>query len=275
MKRSLAAALLVACTEKPAAQARPTEAVVPREAAAPVGTNTSSSVTQLPIAARSQAPESPPSGWCGETAIQEGLLHLGAWASQRAINRAGRPVHPDLYSPEIPIALTELGVRFAFYQTTTRGYAGFAAWSRKAVDDGDPVLAGVKILPTAHPEWSLDHFVLVVGYGDKGLLVNTTWGSQRWVGDTTSPGLSLRNAFYGIRLLGLVDAPPRSTPARLTIVDERADVVKLEARCSGLGEGIYRIAPGAAPVRAENGVVTAEIAVDATRRHAFYCVAAE
>src|SRR5215210_6311635 len=59
----------------------------------------------LPIPARAQAPESPPSGWCGETAIQEGLLHLGVWAPQALINQAGHPSHPDLYSPDMPVAL--------------------------------------------------------------------------------------------------------------------------------------------------------------------------
>ena len=59
----------------------------------------------LTIPARSQAPESPPAGWCGETAIQEGLLFLGRSVPQSAINRAGRPVHPDLYATEIPTAL--------------------------------------------------------------------------------------------------------------------------------------------------------------------------
>src|SRR5687767_11164644 len=128
----------------------------------------------LPIPARAQAPESPPSGWCGETAIQEGLLYLGVWAPQRLINQAGHPSHPDLYSPDIPVALAELGVRTIVYPARGKGYEPFAKWIRASIEDGDPVLAGVKILPTEHPEWGLDHFVLVVGHGTKGLLVNTT-----------------------------------------------------------------------------------------------------
>ena len=54
----------------------------------------------LPITPREHAREAPPEGWCGETAIQEGLLHLGVWAPQRLINRVGKPAHPDLYSTE-------------------------------------------------------------------------------------------------------------------------------------------------------------------------------
>ena len=83
------------------------------------------------------------------------------------------------------------------------------AWVKSALDEGVPVLAGVKILPTEHPDWGLDHFVLVVGHGDDGLLVNTTWGTRQWVSDRTAPtkekALSFKNAFYGI--------PPRRARA--------------------------------------------------------------
>jgi hypothetical protein len=188
-------------------------------------------VLALPIAARSQAAESPRAGWCGETAIQEALLHAGAWAPQRAINRAGKPAHPDLYSQDIPVALTERGVRSELY-AHGKGFEPFARWVRTAHEQRDPVRAGVKILPTAHPDWGLDHFVLAVGHGTKGLLVNTTWGSRRWVGDTTTPGLSLRDAFYGIRILGFARAPGESAP-RLTVLEEGATTVKLRVTCAG------------------------------------------
>jgi len=184
----------------------------------------------LPIPARSHAPEAPPEGWCGETAIQEGLLTLGLWAPQRFINEAGKPVHPDLYSSDIPVALSALGVRYAAY-SGGKGFDAFAKWVSKAVDEGDPVIAGVKILPTQHPEWGLDHFVLVVGHGEEGLLVNTTWGSRRWVGDTTTDGLSFRNAFYGIRLVALT-LPPKSQQARLAVLEESPTLVKLRVTCA-------------------------------------------
>lgn len=190
----------------------------------------------LPIPARAQAKESPPDGWCGETAIQEGLLHLGVWAPQRRINQAGKPSHPDLYSPDIPVALTALGVRFAVYAPRARGFEPFAAWVRAAIDAGDPVLAGVKILPTAHPEWGLDHFVLVVGHGDDGLLVNTTWGTREWVTDRNAKGISFVNAGYALRLTG-VAVPAGARPARLTIVAERADAVEARVTCDGLAVG--------------------------------------
>jgi len=190
----------------------------------------------LPIPARAQAPESPPSGWCGETAIQEGLLYLGVLAPQRLINKAGRPSHPDLYATDIPVALNEMAVRHTFY-SGGRGYDAFAKWAKKTLDEGDPILAGVKILPTEHPEWGLDHFVTIVGYGDKGMLVNTTWGHREWVGDTTTKGLSLKGAFYGIRLQGQRGLPANARAARLSVVDEGDKFTKVRAHCSGLTPG--------------------------------------
>lgn len=157
----------------------------------------------LAIPARHQEPAAPAAGWCGETAIQEGLLHLGVFASQGAINKAGHPVHPDLYATEIPGALHALGVRFTPYPGA-RGYDQFRPWVVRALDAGHPVLAGVKLVPSEHPGWGLDHFVLVVGYGKRGLLVNTTWGYRAWVAEDGTSGLSFKGAFYGFRLDGLL-----------------------------------------------------------------------
>ena len=236
----------------------------------------------LPIPPRSHALEAPPAGWCGETAIQEGLLHYGVWAPQRLINKAGKPVHPDLYSPDIPVALSELGVRFTFY-STGKGYGAFAQWIASALDDGDPVLAGVKILPTAHPEWGLDHFVLVVGHGKQGLLVNTTWGDRRWVSDTTTPGLSFKNAFYALRLTG-VSLAPNAHAARISVVEEGEGTVKLRVTCAGLKTGAsYRLERRGTRAdekplwsedrRAERDRIEKELTVEAGRPARFQCVA--
>lgn len=238
----------------------------------------------LAIPARSQAAESPPSGWCGETAIQEGLLHLGMWAPQRLINRAGRPVHPDLYATEMPVALGELGVRFTTYGRG-KGYEAFARWVRGALEEGDPVVAGVKILPTAHPEWGLDHFVLVVGHGEKGLLVNTTWGRREWVRDTTTPGLSLANAFWGLRLRGLLLSPGASA-ARVSLLEEEERTVKLRVVCEGLVKGrSYRmerrsrrqdeLPAWSAELTADRDRIEKELVVDAEQPARFQCVLLE
>jgi hypothetical protein len=237
---------LAACSAPPGvpivrARVEPASVVAPSESP-PVPTVASTAIDLaaeatfvLPIPARDQAKQAPPSGWCGETAIQEGLLHLGVWAPQAFINGAGKPKHPDLYSQEMPIALAELGVKYTFYAPKKSGFEAFAAWTREALEEGDPVIGGVKILPTEHPEWGLDHFVLVVGHGKKGLLVNTTWGSREWVADGTN-GLSFRNAFYGIRLRG-VQLPKNAIAARLAVIDEDMTSVKLRISCRGLQQG--------------------------------------
>lgn len=272
MSRFAPAALLAIVVMLSApALATPTSAPAPDPAA--------EAVRLLPIAPRSHAPDAPREGWCGETAIQESLLHLGVWAPQRLINKAGRPVHPDLYSPDIPVALGELGVRYTVYPGG-KGFDAYAQWVRAALDAGDPVLAGVKILPTEHPEWGLDHFVLVVGHGPKGLLVNTTWGHRRWVADTTTPGLSFKNAFYGIRLLGLSGS---ARVARLAVLEEGPSAVKLRVTCAGVEEGAsYRLERRSA--RGEANAAWSEVfagatpfekvlTVDADRASRFRCVA--
>ncbi len=236
----------------------------------------------LPIPPRSHAAGSPASGWCGETAIQEGLLHAGLWVSQRLINRAGRPAHPDLYSSEIPVALTGLGVRFTFYSPRKTGFDAFAAWVKNALEAGDPVLAGVKILPTQHPEWGLDHFVLIVGHGSRGLLVNTTWGNRAWVDDKHTEGLSFKNVAYGIRLRGFA-IPSRASPARLSVIDEGSASVKLRVSCEGLTAGAsYRVertrsASDLRPLWSETAIASAgridrELVVEAERSSLSYCV---
>jgi hypothetical protein len=240
----------------------------------------------LPIPARAQAAESPPSGWCGETAIQEGLLYLGMWAPQRLINKAGNPAHADLYSTEIPGALSALGVRFTTYAPRARGYEPFAKWVSAAIDAGHPVLAGVKILPTQHPEWGLDHFVLVVGHGTKGLLVNTTWGHRDWVGDTTTKGLSFKDALYAIRLDGLV-LPGSALPARITLVSEGDTTMKMSVACAGLAPGArVRLEQRSEHAQAKatstlevtadaGGHAAAELEVDSARFARFSCVPAD
>jgi hypothetical protein len=242
----------------------------------------------LPIPPRQHAREAPPEGWCGETAIQEGLLHLGVWAPQRLINKVGRPAHPDLYSTDIPVALTDLGVRFTFYPGG-RGFDAFAAWIRAALDAGDPVLAGVKILPTKHPEWGLDHFVLVVGYGggkEAGpdrLLVNTTWGHREWVSDTTTPGLSFAKAGYAIRLSGVAMTRETARAARLSVLEENDTTVKVHVMCTGLEKGAsYTIERRGSradpkPVWSEDVVaagdrIERDVTVEADRASRFQCI---
>lgn len=196
----------------------------------------------LPVSSRAQSSASPREGWCGETAIQEGLLYLGAFVPQSAIHRAGRPTHPDLYSHELPIALEALGVQYTRFPGGS--YAAFLAWVREGLERGAPTLAGVKLLPTEHPEWGLDHFVLVVGEGEPGLLVDTTWGTREWSNEKKRQGISFERAGYGLRLEGLVPLEPPTglggtVPARVAVVHEDAREVALRVTCVGSLHAAY------------------------------------
>ncbi len=250
MRKSAACIALIACTHGQAPAPTPTPATSiahapatsTAHAPAPAPTPTpapalapdpiADATVALAIPDLPQDPSSPPSGWCGETAIQQSLLPFGIYAPQPLIHAAGKPKHPDLYSDELPIALAALGAKITFYPSKTPGFLAYSRWVQAAIDDGDPVVAGVKILPTDHPEWGLDHFVLAIGYGEKGLLVNTTWEKRAWVADTTTPGLSFKNAFYAIRVRG-VEVPKGSTAAVLRIVEQGASALRLEVTCLG------------------------------------------
>jgi hypothetical protein len=193
------------------------------------------------IPARRQAPGSPRAGWCGETAIQEALLYHGAYYPQRLINRAGKPSHPDLYASDIPRALIRLGVDFVRYSWAVKGFAKFHTWLVGQVGRGVPVLTGMKIHPTAHPTWGLDHFVLAVGYDVKSVTVNTTWGhrARRTLKQVTSEarGLSFRNRtdrYYGLGIRGFARRSPDARPVRLFVTRETAKRMWVQVKCEGL-----------------------------------------
>lgn len=154
-------------------------AVIAALAAGCASTAPATQTTVLPIPARGQASESPPAGWCAETAIQEALLYYGVRASQAEINQAGRPSHPDLYWGDIPRALSQLGIVRRPW-TGDGDQSAFIGWVRTQIRSGNPVFAGVKLHPTEHPEWGLDHMVLIVGFRRDALLINTTWGRSEW-----------------------------------------------------------------------------------------------
>ena len=205
--------------------------------------------TLLDIAARDQAPEKPSAGWCAETAIQEALLHYGAFVPQRAINRAGRPRHPDLYWGDVPRALRGVGLSFEKWpgESTERsgnerggreGFGDFVAWLEEQIRDGRPVVSGVKIYPTEHPRWGLDHIVLIVGFEEsRALHINTTWGSRRRMTharlQASKEGISLHNRYgqyYAYAITGPRHTPKGSVPVRLSVRREtrghlEADVI--------------------------------------------------
>jgi hypothetical protein len=99
--------------------------------------------TCLEIPDTGQERRRPQSGWCGEAAIQMAMSYYGAYASQQAINRAGKPQHPDLYAHEIPVAMRNLGLEFTAWQG--KGLPAFLKWLQGELADGHPVLLGMKV----------------------------------------------------------------------------------------------------------------------------------
>ena len=209
----------------------------------------------LNIAPRDDAPEHPPEGWCGEVAIQEALLYHGAYFPQKAINAAGEPEHPDLYSAEIPDALKNLHAEFRKWiaDRPREEPDQFLAWIRRQIAGGWPVLVGVKINPTEHEDWSLDHFSLVVGTTDNALLVNTTWGYRQTDTDrqlgSTQEGFSFKNQhnrYYGICIKG-IKREAGSLPVRLFVLSEGQDTVNVLVTCEDLIRGrqyaVYKSPP--------------------------------
>ena len=198
---------------------------------------------QLPIPDRSQGPGAPRSGWCGESAIQQALLYYGAYLPQAAVNRAGSPAHADLYAQDIPVALRKLGVRFRWAEHPD-ALPRFYAWLRAELRAGRPVFAGVKIHPTEHPEWSLDHFVLLSGYDARGFVFNTTWGKRQHrtiaqLSSTTRRGLAFANRTGRAFALAVDGGAPwaGATPTRLHVLRESATHLEVVVMCEGLRRG--------------------------------------
>jgi hypothetical protein len=206
-------------------------------------------VVSLEIPDTGQEKRRPESGWCGESAIQMAMTHYGVYVSQQAINRAGKPEHPDLYSNDIPRAMRNLGLEFSPW--TGDGLEPFQKWIRSQLADGHPVLLGVKIYPTAHPEWSLDHFVLASGCTLEDLTLNTTWGSQETKTfaslSTQDKGLSFANpydAYFGYAITGLkmASTPTGLLPTRVAIARDGDEHAKLRISLEGLEKGkSYRL----------------------------------
>jgi len=202
---------------------------------------TTAHAVKLDIAARSHAPGHPPEGWCGETAIQEALLYYGGFVPQKAINKAGKPRMPDLYASDIPVAMRALGLSYRWWNNRGNIHT-FITWIKRQVRSGKPVLVGVKINPTSHPKWGLDHFVLVVGYDATGLLLNTTWGrrERRSYADLNSrrKGFSFLNRsrrYYGLAIDGVKRGS--NVPVRLSVRSETGRRIEGNITASGLVAG--------------------------------------
>jgi hypothetical protein len=209
----------------------------------------------LNVPDRPQAPGSPRSGWCGECAIQQTLLFHGAYFSQQDINRAGSPRHPDLYASEIRPAYRRLGARI---ESGPRGadLPAFLAWIRRCIERGWPVFVGMKVHPTAHPEWMLDHFTVVSGARPAGLVINTTWNRQVELSDarlaSEKKGLSFQNRFrryFGIAVRGFEGRPEGEPKARIFVLRESKKDLTVVVKCEDLRPGgAYTLWRAAGPV---------------------------
>jgi hypothetical protein len=212
--------------------------------ASAVRTYAADKAISLEIPDTGQEKRRPDSGWCGEAAIQMAMSYYGAYASQQAINCAGKPVHPDLYANEVPVAMRNLGLEFKAWQGD--GLPAFLRWVQGELAAGHPVLLGVKIYPTAHPEWGLDHFVLAVGCTQESLTYNTTWKRRETRSlallSSREKGLSIANRsgkYYGLAVTGIRANPAvvGAKPMRIRIDQGRDKEVELHITAENLEPG--------------------------------------
>jgi hypothetical protein len=129
----------------------------------------------LPIPDRQWAKGAPPEGWCGEVSVQMVALYYGAWLPQVVVNRVAHPKHVDVWEDELPATLTSLGLRFEPW--TGRDEGALLSWTVDSLRAGQPVILGVKLLPTEHPDWQVDHLMPAVGFSPTKLVFNTNLGS--------------------------------------------------------------------------------------------------
>jgi hypothetical protein len=155
----------------------------------------------------------------------------------------------------VPVALANLGMEIHVLRDGDRppGLDAFLGWLRKQLDAGVPVLCGVKINPTRHPEWGLDHFVLAVGHTRDSITFNTTWGyrvtrTDKQLRSTREKGFAFENryrAYYGIAIAGPAGREKGSVPVRLFVRKETADRLDVVLKCEGLKPGtqyaVYRL----------------------------------
>lgn len=152
-------------------------------------------------------------GWCAEACIQMAMAYYKTAISQKNINKAASPSHSDIYMDEIDIALEKLSVGYISWYGKNKNIEDFILWIKTMLNSYYPVICGVKIYPTEHPEWFLDHFVLIVGYNSKGLLVNTNIQGQQLIRfeqlHSYSKGFSFEtkhHRYYGRAITGMLNS---------------------------------------------------------------------
>jgi len=124
-------------------------------------------------------------GFCGETTIQMGALYYGMYFPQMVTHDAGTPEKIDLHAADISLAMTKINMNFDKYmddfgdnedpnkEGLYNGYDVYFDWMREQLDNNTPVFVGVKRSPDIHPNWFVDHFVLLIGYSDSTFQFNS------------------------------------------------------------------------------------------------------
>jgi len=149
-------------------------------------------------------------GSCGEACLWSVLHWKGVEITQIEINQEAGFLERGLHADELTIPLREHNVGFINLSEsvetsdsvlTARRYREFLYDDVvAAVKRGNPILIGVKVLPTSFPDWPLDHFVLVVGYNDttNELIYNDFNHRKRVVAEkllNQEPGYSFVNKY--------------------------------------------------------------------------------
>lgn len=139
-------------------------------------------------------------------------MHFGKNLTQKEINKAGGGnAKEGLWSEGIEVALQNLGVKHKSWRLETPVYSDYVKMIKEKLDQGYPVLAGVKINPTKHAQWFCDHFILIIGYTDDSFIYNSpTERKERTFlhfryGDDDGSGLTLSNRFnyfFGVAIEG-------------------------------------------------------------------------
>ena len=115
-------------------------------------------------------------GSCGENCLWTILNALDKTKTQLEINIAGTESGVGLHSSELMNVLEVYDVGYSLFSQSVASTDSSYTMQRykdfiynevvKTVQKGHPILIGIKVLPSDFPQWSLDHFVLLVGYNE-------------------------------------------------------------------------------------------------------------
>ncbi len=134
----------------------------------PLISKSDSKTVLIPVQPRPQEHDD----FCGEVCVQQAMYYFGRPISQMEINQAGGlDGSRGLWSDEIVTALENLNVSHEWWKYSP-DYWAYVDFLKSKLDQGHPVLVGVKLYPGSHPEWFTDHFILLVGYNADSFIYN-------------------------------------------------------------------------------------------------------